>query len=305
MRALGVARGTAATGGVSLAASRPGRYSTDTRRRLIPHESAAASLTERVSQIDRLAQLFAEAHRPVAFTGAGVSTESGIPDFRTPGGVWARFDPRELTFQNFVGSLEGRRRYWALGRVTYPLIRAAAPNAAHVALAELHRLGRLDCCITQNIDGLHQRAGLPPEAVIELHGNAARARCLDCDAPCTRDELHARLERGVEVPDCPACGGTVKPHTILFGETMPRDAVREAERRAGAADLFVVLGSSLAVYPAAYIPVHARRAGATLAIVNLEPTRADAGADLVIRAGAGAVMAAVLAGVRARITQGG
>lgn len=189
--------------------------------------------------------------------------------------------------------------------MTYPLIRAATPGAAHVTLAELHRLGRLDCCITQNIDGLHQRAGLPPEAVIELHGNASRARCLACGAPCTRDELHARLERGVEIPDCPVCGGIVKPHTILFGEPMPRSAVQEAERRAGAADLFVVLGSSLAVYPAAYIPVHAKRAGATLAIVNLEPTRADAGADLVIRARAGAIMVAVLAAVRARIVQGG
>ena len=258
-----------------------------------------------MSGLDHLAALFVEARRPVAFTGAGVSTESGIPDFRTPGGVWARFDPREFTYQNFVGSVEGRRRYWALGRVTYPVIRAAMPNAAHVALAELHRLGRLDCCITQNIDGLHQRAGLPPSVVIELHGNATRARCLDCAAPWTRDELHARLEGGADVPDCPACGGIVKPHTILFGEAMPREAVEEAERRAGAADLFVVLGSSLAVYPAAYIPVHARRAGATLAIVNLEPTRADAGADLVIRAKAGAVMAAVLAAVRARIPQGG
>jgi NAD-dependent deacetylase len=258
-----------------------------------------------VSGIDRLATLFAEARRPVVFTGAGVSTESGIPDFRSPGGVWARFDPSEFTYQNFIGSLEGRRRYWALGRVTYPVIRAAAPNAAHLALTELHRRGRLDCCITQNIDNLHQRAGLPPEAVIELHGNATRARCLDCGAACTRDELHARLESGVDVPDCSACGGVVKPHTILFGEAMPKDAVEEAERRAGAADLFVVLGSSLVVYPAAYMPIHAKRAGATLAIVNLEPTRADAQADLLIRASAGAVMRAVVDEMRARIPQGG
>jgi NAD-dependent deacetylase len=146
---------------------------------------------------------------------------------------------------------------------------------------------------------------LPAEAVIELHGNATRARCLDCGAACTREELHARLESGVDVPDCSACGGVVKPHTILFGEAMPPDAVAEAERRAGAADLFVVLGSSLIVYPAAYMPIHAKRAGATLAIVNLEPTRADAQADLVIRAGTGAVMAAVVDEVRARIPQGG
>jgi len=263
------------------------------------------SRTARVIGVSRLAALFAEARRPVAFTGAGVSTESGIPDFRSPGGVWARFDPSEFTYQNFVGSVEGRRRYWALGRVVYPVLRAAAPGAAHLALAELYRRGRLDCCITQNIDDLHQRAGLPPVAVLELHGNATRARCLDCGEICSRDELHARLEQGVDVPDCPACGGLVKPHTILFGEAMPSAVVEEAERRAAAADLFVVLGSSLAVYPAAYMPLHARRAGATLAIVNLEPTRLDDQADLVIRAPAGEVMAAVVDEVRARLLQGG
>src|SRR5258705_1432333 len=130
--------------------------------------------------VARLAARLAGARCAVAFTGAGVSTESGIPDFRSRDGVWARFDAREFTYQNFTGSVEGRRRYWALGRATYPLIRAAAPNAAHRALAELYRLGKLDCCITQNIDDLHQRAGLPPAAVIELHGNATRARYLEC-----------------------------------------------------------------------------------------------------------------------------
>jgi NAD-dependent deacetylase len=248
--------------------------------------------------IARLAAAFVAARRPVVFTGAGVSTESGIPDFRSAGGVWSRFDPREFTWQNFVGSVDGRRRYWALGRATYPLIRAAAPGAVHRALAELHRLGRLDACITQNIDDLHQRGGLPPEAVVELHGNATRARCLACGAAYTRDALHARLEAGVEVPDCDGCGGIVKPHTILFGEALPPAAIEEARRRAGAADLFVVLGSSLVVHPAAYVPIHAKRAGATLAIVNLESTPLDGEADLVIRAAAGPVMTAVLTAVR-------
>src|SRR4030095_12621158 len=161
-------------GGLSLARSRP---------RSIPGGSGPV----RVSGVSRLAALFAEALRPVAFTGAGVSTESGIPDFRSPDGMWARFDPREFTYQNFAGSHGARRRYWALGRVTYPVIRAALPGVAHRALAELYRRGRLDCCITQNIDGLHQRGGLPPAAVVELHGNATRARCLDCGEACTRD----------------------------------------------------------------------------------------------------------------------
>jgi len=252
-----------------------------------------------LADVGRLAALLAAARRTVAFTGAGVSTESGIPDFRSRDGVWARFDPREFTYRNFMDSEEGRRRYWALGRVTYPVIRAAAPNAAHQALAELHRLGRLDCCITQNIDGLHQRAGLPASAVIELHGNATRARCLACGAAYTRDALHARLEQGVAVPACEHCGGVVKPHTVLFGEAMPPAAIEEAKRRAEAADLMLVLGSSLVVVPAAYVPRYARRAGARLAIVNLEPTPLDREAELVLRAPAGAVMAAVLELVRA------
>jgi NAD-dependent deacetylase len=257
-----------------------------------------------LADVRRLAELIAGARRPVVFTGAGVSTESGIPDFRSPGGVWARFDPREFTYQNFMSSPDGRRRYWQLGRATYPLIRGAAPGPAHLALATLYRMGRLDCCITQNIDDLHQRAGVPPEAVIELHGNATRARCLACGAAYTRDELHVRLEEGVEIPDCDACGGVVKPHTILFGEALPPAAMAEARRRASAADLFVlfvVLGSSLTVRPAAYLPLHARRTGATLAIVNLEPTPLDREADLVIRGRAGATMAAVVDGVRASL----
>ena len=250
-----------------------------------------------IGDATRLAELFRGARTPVVFTGAGVSTESGIPDFRSPGGIWDRFDPNEFTYANFIGSLEGRRKYWELGRVTYPVIRAARPNAAHVALAELHRRGRLDCGITQNIDNLHQAAGLPPEKVIELHGNATRARCLACGAAYTRDEVHVWLEAGDGVPACPACGGIVKPATVLFGEAMPAREMAEAERRARQADLFVVVGSSLVVYPAAYIPVHAKHAGATLVIVNLAPTPLDERADLVIRGQAGHVMGAVVAGM--------
>jgi NAD-dependent protein deacetylase/lipoamidase len=249
----------------------------------------------------QLAELFVRARRAVAFTGAGVSTESGIPDFRSPGGLWDRFDPSEFTYRNFIGSAAGRGKYWELGRVTYPVIRAARPNAAHLALVELHRLERLDCCITQNIDDLHQRAGLPADRVIELHGNATRTRCLACGIAYTRDEVHAWIEANGELPACPTCGGIVKPTTVLFGEAMPALEMQEAERRSRAADLFVVLGSSLVVYPAAYMPAHAKHGGATLAIVNLEPTPLDAQADLVIRDKAGEVMAQVVEEVRARL----
>jgi NAD-dependent protein deacetylase/lipoamidase len=248
--------------------------------------------------VETLAVLFTAAQRPVVFTGAGVSTESGIPDFRSRGGVWERYDVADLTWARFRGSVEGRRRYWEVGRAVYPVIRSAEPNGAHRALAELYRMGRLDCCITQNVDDLHQRGGLPAEAVIELHGNATRVRCLECGAGWHRDEVHAWLEAGIDVPDCPKCGGIVKPRTVLFGEALPRAELAEAERRARAADLFVVVGSSLGVYPAAYLPAHARDAGATVVIVNVAPTTFDGRADLVVHGRAGEVLTGVAHQIR-------
>ncbi len=253
------------------------------------------------AKIEQLADLVGSAPRIVVFTGAGMSTESGIPDFRSPGGVWDRFDPSEFTFQNFMATEAGRRRYWKLGRTTFPVIRRAEPNPGHHALATLWRLGRLDCVITQNIDNLHQRAGLPADRVIELHGNSTRVRCLTCERPYERERIQEWLDAGVTVPTCdPPCGGTLKPRTIMFGEAMPRVELEEAERRARASDLFVVVGSSLVVYPAAYMPLHAKEAGATLAIVNLTETPHDALADLLIRGSAGAVLAAVVDRVQTR-----
>lgn len=250
---------------------------------------------------ERVARLLAAARRPVVFTGAGVSTESGIPDFRSPGGVWDRFDPRQMTYQNFVGTEAGRRQYWEVGRQSYPLMRKAEPNAAHLAIAEFHRLDRLDCCITQNVDNLHQRAGLPEAKVIELHGNATRARCLGCGQPYSRDEVQEWLDGGVEIPVCPACGGIVKPHTILFGEPMPAAATEAAERRARASDVFVVVGSSLVVYPAAYMPAHAKHAGATLVVVNLSATPYDAQADVLIPGRASEVLDMIVRRLRSLV----
>jgi NAD-dependent deacetylase len=251
--------------------------------------------------VERLAELVSAARRLVAFTGAGVSTESGIPDFRSPGGIWDRFDPSEFTYQNFMASEAGRRRYWELGRQTFPVIRRAEPNPAHRALVTLWRAGRLDCVITQNIDNLHQRAGLPPERVVELHGNATQARCLDCERPYDRALIQEWLEAGVEVPLCgPPCGGVIKPRTIMFGEAMPRREMDEAERRARSADVFLVVGSSLVVYPAAAMPLHAKQAGARLAIVNLTETPHDHAADLVIRGSAAAVLSSLVEGIQSR-----
>ncbi len=254
------------------------------------------------SLIARVADLICASQRIVVFTGAGVSTESGIPDFRSPGGVWDRFDPNEFTYQNFVGSPEGRRKYWQLGRQVYAVVKEAQPNPAHHAIADLHRLGKLDACITQNIDNLHQRAGLPPEKVIELHGNATRVRCLTCARPYPREQIQEWLEAGLEVPTCdPPCGGIIKPHTIMFGEAMPVGETREAEARARAADCFIVVGSSLVVHPAAMMPVYAKQSGAALVIVNLSDTPQDAYADLVIRGKAGPVMDGIVSGVKRRL----
>jgi NAD-dependent deacetylase len=251
------------------------------------------------ARLDRAAELVA-AGRVVAFTGAGVSTESGIPDFRSPTGLWARYDPDDFSFPNFMRSEGARRRYWGVGRELYALIRTAQPNPAHRALVTLERLGLLDCVITQNVDDLHQRAGTDPARVIELHGNATRVRCLGCDRRFPRDEIQERLMAGEAVPTCAACGGILKPMTILFGEPMPRDAVERAEARARAAGCFLVVGSSLAVYPAAYMPSYATEAGARLVVINLTPTRLDHVADVVITGPAGAILARLVERVEAR-----
>jgi NAD-dependent deacetylase len=253
--------------------------------------------------IERAADLVTAAGPLVVFTGAGVSTESGIPDFRSPTGLWGRYDPDAFSYQNFLRSDEARRRYWAVGRELYASIRGARPNPAHHAIATLDGLGLLDCVITQNIDDLHQRAGLARERVIELHGNGTRARCLECGAGYARDALQDRLERGEAVPACDGCGGVIKPYTVLFGEPMPEGAMERAEARARAAGTLLVVGSSLAVYPAAYVPVYAREAGARLVIVNLTPTRLDPHADVVIAGRAGEVMTRLVERVRTRIAR--
>jgi NAD-dependent deacetylase len=256
-----------------------------------------------IDVFSQIADWIKSSRRTVVFTGAGMSTESGIPDFRSPGGVWDRFDPNEFTFQNFIGSEAGRRRYWELGRVVYPVIKRAEPNPGHHALVTLWRLGLLDCVITQNIDNLHQRAGLPAERVIELHGNATRARCLTCERPYDRAEIQDWLDAGVPVPGCaPPCGGVIKPRTVMFGEAMPREEMEEAERRARASDLFIVVGSSLVVYPAAHMPVYAKRSGARLVIVNRTPTPHDGEADLLLADSAAAVLSGVAALVAGRQT---
>jgi NAD-dependent deacetylase len=248
-----------------------------------------------MSSVGQLIELFIGARRAVVFTGAGISTESGIPDFRSPGGVWSQMRP--ITYNEFVGSEAMRREAW--NRVFSGVTKwvGAKPNAGHLAVASLVASGKLASVITQNVDNLHQDSGVPAGQVIELHGNATYAHCLDCGL---RHELavlkQSFLGRG-EIPACRDCTGLVKTATVSFGQAMPREAMARAEAETLASDLFVVLGSSLSVYPAAGFPVVAKRNGARLAIVNREPTDQDGSADVVIHEGIGAVMSDVAAAI--------
>jgi NAD-dependent deacetylase len=243
---------------------------------------------------ERLAAMIEAAERIVVFTGAGVSTESGIPDFRSPGGVWSRMKP--ILFQDFVASEDRRREAWTRVFSGSAGWTGRAPNAGHFAIARLVAQGKAACVITQNVDNLHQDSGVPEDQVIELHGNASYATCLECGLRHELADLREGfVERG-EVPACRACGGLVKSATISFGQPMPEGPMRRAEAETLACDLFLVLGSSLVVYPAAGFPALAKRCGARLAIVNREPTEQDGLADLALHDEIGAVMAAVVAG---------
>jgi NAD-dependent deacetylase len=240
--------------------------------------------------IAHLIDLAAPMRRIVAFTGAGISTESGIPDYRGPGGVWERNTPP--TISDFLENPETRRQYWADRRNAYPRLRAAQPNAGHVALARLQHADRLSHVITQNIDGLHQKAGSDPARTIELHGTAHRVSCLDCGATWEAEVIQARLD-AEPLPACERCGGMLRAATVLFGQALPDVPLRQAFAMAQACDLMLVVGSSLVVQPAARIPEVAVRAGARFAIVNNEPTPLDHLADVVVQARAGDVLAAL------------
>jgi NAD-dependent deacetylase len=239
-----------------------------------------------------LARMIADSRRMVIFTGAGISTESGIPDFRSPGGVWTRRMP--IYFQEFVADPAKRREAWSLffsGAVDFT---GRAPNAGHYAVARLVQSGKAAAVITQNVDNLHQVSGVPPDKVIELHGNVSYAACLDCRERHELADLKESFLKAGEIPGCRRCGGLVKVAAISFGQSMPEDAMRRAEEATLNCDLFLVLGSSLVVYPAAGFPVLASRCGASLAIVTREPTDLDGYADVVLNDEIGAVMREVV-----------
>ena len=245
-----------------------------------------------MSNRDRLAELIQASRRAVVFTGAGISTESGIPDFRSPGGVWSRMQP--IYFQDFVTDPDKRREAWTRVFNRTAGWTGKAPNAGHYAVA---RLGpKLAAIITQNVDNLHQDSGVDPYKVIEIHGNASYATCLSCGLRHEFEDLAPEfLDRG-EIPVCRDCGGLVKTATISFGQAMPDEPMARAEEETLACDLFIVLGSSLVVYPAAGFPALAARNGAALVIINREPTDQDELADLVIHGEIGQVLSQAIPG---------
>ncbi len=247
------------------------------------------------SSAERLAQLLLEAggRGTVVFTGAGVSTESGIPDFRSPGGIWSRYAP--IMYADYVRKPHARRESWRRGLETYPDMAAARPNAAHLAIAGWWHTGLVNGVVTQNIDGLHQAAGLPDEAVVELHGNAHRVGCLTCPACFDRAVVHQRVLGGEEDPACPDCGGILKTTTVSFGQPLPEEAIAAAPQLHASARLCLVVGSSLVVYPAASLPEVTLDAGGELAIVNQSETHLDHLASFVAHERAGELLGAACA----------
>ena len=245
-----------------------------------------------MSDAEQLARRLDGAYRAVIFTGAGISTESGIPDFRSPGGVWSKMKP--IYFQEFVASASKRREAWTRTFAGAASWTGKKPNAGHHAVARLIASGKAVAVITQNVDNLHQDSGVPADKVIELHGNASYAKCLECGERHELEVLKQSFLGKDEIPACRSCGGIVKTATISFGQSMPDEPMRRAEEETVDCDLFLVLGSSLVVYPAAGFPLLAKRMGAQLAIVNREATDHDPYADLVLHEEIGPLMSRIV-----------
>ena len=230
--------------------------------------------------VERLRDMLETSRRTVVFTGAGISTESGIPDFRSPGGIWSRYQP--IDFRDFIASEKMRRESWNRRFAIDGTLTKAVPNRGHRAIANLVRRDKIASVVTQNIDGLHQESGVSDDQVIELHGNSTYAACLDCAERVELDRIRVAFLADGTLPVCTACGGMVKTATISFGQAMPEDEMQKAEAETLACELFLAVGSSLVVYPAAGFPALAKQNGARLVILNRESTDLDEMADLVL-----------------------
>ena len=250
-------------------------------------------MQDRISaaQSETLQKLIDQATSIVAFTGAGISTESGIPDFRSPNGIWSKMQP--IQYDEFVSSEKARLEDWRRRFVMNEEFATAQANEGHKALVRLSKAGKLVCTITQNIDGLHQKSGLPEKDVIEIHGNSTYGACLDCSTPLSLEDAKQTITESQKSPRCNQCGGLVKAAVISFGQAMPEKKMADALEHVSGCDLLIVLGSSLVVFPAARLPEIAKQNGARLVIINREPTHLDAVADLCINGEIGAIMETV------------
>ncbi len=236
--------------------------------------------------IDIARDMIVRSSKISALTGAGISVDSGIPDFRSEGGLWERYDPHEYaTYDSFI---RDPSKFWTMGRELAKVLLKAKPNPAHFALATLEERGKLIGVITQNIDNLHQVAG--NKRVIELHGNYQRAFCMSCNKEFYGDEIHRRVAEGEIPPICDSCGGVIKSRTILFGEPLPESAMSEAIEICRSTDLMLVIGTSLTVYPAAYLPQLAKNSGAKVILINLDGTNKDGVADVVLKGHASKIL---------------
>jgi len=248
-----------------------------------------------MTTIDDVVRLLAGRSRILVFTGAGISTESGIPDFRGPDGVWTRVDPEDFTIDRYLIDPEVRRRSW-MGRAAAGFL-DALPNQGHFAVTRLWEAGVMVGCVTQNVDGLHSAAGLPGEALVELHGTASTTSCITCGATVGTREVMARIASGDDDPACRECGGILKADVVFFGEALPARAMERAMAWAGTADAVITVGTTLSVFPAAAIPLEVADRGNPFVIINRGPTDLDPIADLVVDAAAGEALSRLVAGM--------
>jgi NAD-dependent deacetylase len=247
---------------------------------------------EQQDGIAKLKEMLARSRRAMVFTGAGISTESGIPDFRSPSGLWTRMKP--IQFQDFVRSREIRREAWTRRFEGEDTIAKAEPNAGHRAIARLVETGKVSLVVTQNVDGLHQLGGVPDDKVVEVHGTTRYCKCLSCGLRYENDAVKQMWAETGDAPDCTSCGGIIKAATISFGQAMPEAEMERATMEAYSCDLMLAIGSSLVVYPAAGVPITAKQNGAKLVILNREETEMDHIADLVINAEIGPTLSAAV-----------
>ncbi len=250
-------------------------------------------------EINQVADLIAKAKTVVVFTGAGISTESGIPDFRGPGGLWTKYDPDDFTIDKFLGSTATRKKMWERLREG-GLMEDADPNATHFAIVELEKMGKLLSIVTQNIDNLHQKAGSNPDLIRELHGNMQMLVCLNCRERYPIGLIKEKYADSDNIPTCEYCRGILKPDVVFFGEALPQKTLALAMHEAEKCDVMLVVGSSLVVYPAAYVPAHAKQSGASLVIINRGATEQDSLADIRIDAPAGETMTKIINRLKAK-----